>query len=197
MSLPTLVVRDRHPLSGSSRVEVLLDTHLRAGTVRLMNVRRVAGMVAVHQDRVALVRQHWHEYREDFWTIPGGALRTRETPAQGAVRELAEETGLVLSVERLRLLSTSSTAHGENRWLAWNFTATVEEPHLAVADPDGEILEARWFRGVEAVQLLDRLPYRPLREPVVAHLRGGQVLGSHWRYDSPDVEAVVTVGSRA
>jgi hypothetical protein len=98
--------------SGSNRAEVLRDKRGLVGTVRAMNVRRVAGLVAVHQGRVALVRQQWDEYREDFW-----------------------------------LLSTSSTTHGENDWLAWNFTATVKEPHLAVADPDGEILEARWSVG--------------------------------------------------
>lgn len=161
-----------------------------------MNVRRVAGMVAVHQGRVALVRQHWDEYRGDFWTIPGGALQAGETPACGAARELAEETGLVVAVEGLRLVSTSSTTHGEDRWLAWDFTASVEARDLVAADPDGEILEVGWFPSVEAVRLLNQLPYRPLREPVVAHLGGGQVLGSHWRYDTPDVEAVVTAGPR-
>jgi 8-oxo-dGTP diphosphatase len=161
-----------------------------------MNVGRFAGVVVVHHDRVALVRQRWDEYRGDYWTIPGGALRARETPAQGALRELAEETGLEVAAEGLRLVSTSSTTQGTNRWLAWNFTVAVEAGLLAVADPDGEILEARWFSVVEAVRLLDRLPYRPLREPVAAHLRGELELGSHWRYDAPDVEAVVTVGLR-
>ncbi len=173
------------------------DGHALVGTVRLMNVRRVAGMVAVHQDRVALVRQPWDEYRGDFWTIPGGALQAGETPARGAVRELAEETGLVVAVESLQLVSTSSTTHGGTRWLAWNFTVAVHARHLVAADPDGEILEAAWFPSVEAVRLLTQLPYRPLTEPVVAHLSGGQGLGSHWHYDAPDAEAVVTAGFRA
>ncbi len=32
---------------------------------------------------------------------------------------------------------------------------------------------ARWVPVAEAIQLLQLLPYRPLREPVVAHLGGG------------------------
>lgn len=35
------------------------------------------------------------------WTLPGGGLDFGEPPADGALRELAEETGLVGEVERL------------------------------------------------------------------------------------------------
>jgi 8-oxo-dGTP pyrophosphatase MutT (NUDIX family) len=36
-----------------------------------------------------------------YWFTPGGGLDAEETMAQGAVRELYEETGLLLPVERL------------------------------------------------------------------------------------------------
>lgn len=161
-----------------------------------MEVRRFAGVVAVHDDRVALVRQRWDEFGRDFWTIPSGAVEAGETPAGGAVRELAEETGLVVAVGRLRLVSTSSTTHGDARMLAWNFTTTVDEPVLAVADPDDLILQAHWFALAEAVRLLNQLPYRPLREPILAHLNDGRTqapgTGWHWRYDTPHATPVVT-----
>jgi 8-oxo-dGTP diphosphatase len=169
------------------------------GTVRLVRVSRFAGVVALHHDRVALVRQRWDEYGQDFWTIPSGAVEAGETPAGGAVRELAEETGLVVAVGRLRLVSTSSTTHGDARMLAWNFTTTIDEPELAVADPDGLILQAHWFSRTEAVRLLDQLPYRPLREPVLAHLTDGRTQapgsGWHWRYDTPHATPVVTAST--
>src|SRR5690349_21754087 len=37
----------------------------------------------------------------DMWGFPGGALEADETPAAGAVRELAEETGIVTTAEQL------------------------------------------------------------------------------------------------
>jgi len=44
--------------------------------------------------RVLLVR---HSYGRPHWTLPGGGLRAGEDPLLAAVRELAEETGCVLS----------------------------------------------------------------------------------------------------
>ena len=47
---------------------------------------------------------------------------------------------------------------------------------------DKIIREARWFSRAEVIELLDRLPYRPLAEPAVAYLRG-EGARRHWTYD--------------
>lgn len=39
--------------------------------------------------------------RTRFWTLPGGGLDHGEDPVDGALRELAEETGYVGSIDRL------------------------------------------------------------------------------------------------
>lgn len=53
-----------------------------------------AGMVAVQQDRVLLVRQYRLLIDSLSWEIPGGAVDEDEAPAQAAVRECLEETGI-------------------------------------------------------------------------------------------------------
>jgi hypothetical protein len=42
------------------------------------------------------------------------------------------------------------------------------------------------------VELLGRLPYRPLAEPVLAHLAGSVEVGWHWCYEAADTDPVVT-----
>lgn len=37
----------------------------------------------------------------DIWNLPGGGLQQGETVTEGIIREVAEETGLVIEVERL------------------------------------------------------------------------------------------------
>ena len=54
-------------------------------------------------DRLLLVRGHDpHRPERSFWFTPGGGIEGDETFAEAAVRELAEETGYVLSVDELR-----------------------------------------------------------------------------------------------
>lgn len=57
-------------------------------------VDRAAGGVLVYDDRVLLV----HRPRYDDWSLPKGHLRRGETWQQGALREVAEETGLDATV---------------------------------------------------------------------------------------------------
>ncbi len=157
-----------------------------------MELRRYAGVMALHGDRVALVLERHDWWGGAFWNIPSGRVEPHETPEAGAVRELAEETGLRCSSEALHLVSTSATTVDGRRSLAWNFVTWVDDPALAVSDPDGHILEACWFARASAIEVLSRLPYRPLSEPAVAHLSGRARAGVHWAYENAGSEPVVT-----
>ena len=57
----------------------------------------VAGIVVDDQDRVLVVQRRDNRH----WEPPGGVLELDETPEEGVVREVREETGLEVSVERL------------------------------------------------------------------------------------------------
>lgn len=116
-----------------------------------MHVRRFAGVVAVHRQRIVLVRERHEHWGGEFWNVPSGMVASHETPVLGAVRAA-----------------------------------------IAVDDPDGLVREARWFPRDEAIDLLRRLPYRPLVEPVVAYLEGRAEPGVHWHYDTAESDPVVT-----
>ena len=143
---------------------------------------RFAGVLAYRADRVVLMREAYPAWGGEFWNVPSGRVEDGETPAEGAARELAEETGLVVAPEDLELVSTVTTLtdHGESR--SWNHAVEVGTSQLRVSDPDGLVREARWFTHAEAVGLLLDLPYSPISEPAVAYLRGDAVPGRHWEY---------------
>lgn len=54
-----------------------------------------ASVLCVKEGRVALVRQYRYAYGEELWEIPAGKLEPGEDPKAAALRELAEETGLI------------------------------------------------------------------------------------------------------
>jgi 8-oxo-dGTP pyrophosphatase MutT (NUDIX family) len=154
---------------------------------------RYAGVLAHHRGQVVLVREAYPRWGGAYWNIPSGRIEPDETPREGASRELAEETGLQVAPDDLTLHATTSVRSGATLSRAWNFRIDVVDPTLDVSDPDGLIQDARWFPRPEAVDLLGRLPYRPLAEPAVAALTGRVPSGAHWAYSGPDGPVVVTL----
>jgi 8-oxo-dGTP pyrophosphatase MutT (NUDIX family) len=64
---------------------------------RLLQVPSVSIVVRDDKDRVLLVR---HE-NDGRWVLPGGAVEPAEIPAEAAVREMWEETGLFVEPTRV------------------------------------------------------------------------------------------------
>lgn len=154
--------------------------------------RRFAGVLAHHNGSVVLVREKHPRWSGEFWNLPSGMLEAHETPAEGAARELAEETGLRVAPGDLCLRTTCSAVVDGMAVHAWNFEVDVDEPTIAVDDPDLLVREARWFPVGTAVDLLRSLPYRPLADPAVAVLTGAAAAGTHWDFTDPDADPIVS-----
>ena len=124
--------------------------------------------------------------RRDFevWCLPGGEVEAGESLAQAAVREVLEEVGLQVQLERLVGI------HSRPQWLKTGghvvvFAARVIGGELALQP--AEVLEARYFSG-------DELPVELLlghRQQVVDALAG--VYGAVWTHNSAwNFEAGIT-----
>jgi len=67
-------------------------------------LRRIAAYGVCRDDagRVLLVRASPRSHNHGAWFLPGGGVEHGEHPAAAAVREVEEETGLQVAIERLR-----------------------------------------------------------------------------------------------
>lgn len=83
----------------------------------------------------------------DMWVLPGGEVGSDETFREAAAREVAEEAGVEVDYEGLAMVTEITVAAADNE--TWGvlpvFAARAETTVPEVADPDGEISEARWF----------------------------------------------------
>ena len=75
------------------------------------------------------------------WVLPGGHIEPGESPAEGAVRELHEEAGIV--PESLSHIGTANTDDGIPVWM---YQAVVhgQMPHSGF-DPDNEVVSWHWI----------------------------------------------------
>jgi len=106
------------------------------------------------------------------WSLPAGLLRRGEHAAHGAARELAEESGVVISPDDLRPAEPNAVVHSRGRWVDVVFEASVPASSAPLRVDGAEVLEAAWHR-------LDGLP--PLTVPT-ARLLAHYGIGPYAEY---------------
>jgi len=130
----------------------------------LLEVPTVSVIVIDDSGRVLLVRH----VEGNLWTTPGGMIEPLEVPADAAVRETWEETGL--HVELTRLLGVFGgplfrARYGNGDEIAFVSTVFLARPVGGTLKPDGEeTLETRYFAPAD----LASLPMKRHVPPVLA-----------------------------
>ena len=113
----------------------------------------------IHGDAILMVRHV--EPTRAYWTLPGGGLEAGETPAEAAVREVWEETGL--RVRSVRLLWEGNYGHGTRTSPEYCFLVEPdaeggEHPVISLGfDPEEQHLasDQRLLQGVAWVPLAE------------------------------------------
>jgi len=132
--------------------DYIRDLRTRIGTT-VLGIPTVSVLAFDGLDRVLLVR---HVEGND-WTSPGGMIEPYETPADAAVRETWEETGLHVALTHVigvfgGDLCAATYANGDK--VAWVSTVFGATPVGGTLRPDGEeTLEAAYFSRTEAAAL--------------------------------------------
>jgi ADP-ribose pyrophosphatase YjhB (NUDIX family) len=129
--------------------------HLRSlvGGEELLQLPSVSIALRDAHNRVMLARHA----EGDVWLLPGGGIEPGETPADAAVREMFEETGLVVRLTRLVGVfgGPEHIVRYRNGHRASYITATFEAtPGSGDPRPDStEVLELRFVTEDEAREL--------------------------------------------
>lgn len=104
-----------------------------------------------HKDKFLVVKRGIEPWKNK-WSLPAGYMELEESPRETAVRELKEETGIVVEEEKLSALTNFSIDHPDGKkvvvmvYKAENFSGDINTDH--------EIEEA----GFKAVDGLDKAP---------------------------------------
>ena len=146
--------------------------------------RELLVAAAILQDsrgRVLLVANDWGRRGRVRYTLPGGMVEPGESVPDALVREVREETGLrVTAVNRLAYVAQVEDRRKRERTIAMAFTASWDGL-LNPRDPDGHIVEARFFDAEEVAERLST--HLPLAEPLLHYLETHEV-GRFYAYTS-------------
>lgn len=121
-----------------------------------MDIRILSRVVVYDQkeNKILLVKNKG----TNFWYAPGGGWEhDKENILQCAEREVVEEVGLEVNIERLlyaqEFHATADTIFFEMFWLAIpKAGAEIDEAHIDL-DPNGQVETARWYSKEELQEL--------------------------------------------
>jgi 8-oxo-dGTP diphosphatase len=132
------------PACSAPLVERIIDHRLRrvcpaCGRIQWRNAKPCAGALVIRNGKVLLIRRAIEPFR-DYWDIPGGFCEVDEHPAETAMREVCEETGL--EIELTGLLGLWLDEYAASATLNIYYLARPLTRRLQVGDDAGG---AAWF----------------------------------------------------
>jgi 8-oxo-dGTP diphosphatase len=119
----------------------------RASQPQKMIVSKV--VIKSNEGDVLLLKSNY----KNTWQLPGGGVDDKESPELAAVREVKEETGLVISASELTIKGTIYKADEEMLFIIYEYKETLaEDIHIQVAD--NESTAYQFTKPVDALALM-------------------------------------------
>ena len=114
---------------------------------------RAGSRAVVVRDSMILLS---HEVNSGWWLVPGGGEEEGETPEECCVREVEEETGLI--VKPLQQFLTMYEYYEEYRYISHYFICEVTgKGHMRLTDAEiRRGVEPQWIPLQEAVDIFSR-----------------------------------------
>jgi len=131
----------------------------------------------VKDHHILLIKHQEHVSGYSYWVLPGGKRELDETEKDCVQREMLEETGLDVTVERL-ILDEEGIPLGIYKRLKTYLCQVIRGEARAGFEPEARaaqeyaICEVRWFDLNNAYKWVDDLNGSPFILPLIHRIRG-------------------------
>lgn len=135
--------------------------------------RHTARGIILHDNQLLLI-ERWRGNLH-YFSIPGGGIEPGETPEQTVVREVAEETSCVVTVDRLLYVLTTDGGSRHHIFLCSYKSGT---PHLPESSPENRNAKPNnrfspLWRDVAALPQTPFLVWKPVAARLIRDLHAG------------------------
>jgi mutator protein MutT len=112
----------------------------------------VATCLLEHDGKILFLLRQEHRPQGNTWSTPGGKLEVGETPEQGLVREVFEETGLTIASKDLELVNVYYVTYPDLQFVYHAFRMQLlEKPTIQLQD--AEHRDFSWVTPKAALEL--------------------------------------------
>ena len=121
----------------------------------------------VRDHHLLLIQQREHASGRTYWVLPGGGQEGAETEIDCVIREMREETGLEVGVERL-LAEVPDLGGGDYKWRHTYLCRVLGGEAAPGYEPEVEVADSYTFTAVAWFDLRDPQgwPLEILADPI-------------------------------
>lgn len=119
------------------------------------------------EDQLVVVLNRWAI--GDVWSLPGGRLEVGESLTDCVVREVQEETGLLVAPVELAYVVDAHNQVHDQHFLVHVFSCRLVAGKLKVPQDDEFVIDAKWVKRDDVARYITWSTYR---DPLLAYLAG-------------------------
>ena len=141
-----------------------------------------SGLIFNDKDQILLVK-HKPEFESGFyWFVPGGTALENEQAIDALKREVNEETNIDIGSANELIYTIGHTNH-KRKWHSDIYVYLIKDwsGDIKINDPDENIVELKWFDKEEAANVINDIPFKVMKEPLITYLKGEKTK-RHWLY---------------
>jgi 8-oxo-dGTP diphosphatase len=113
---------------------------------------QAVGCYCENGDTILLLHRQDHKPQGNTWNIPGGKIDKGETPLEAIIREVQEESGIMLKPSEVQPLNSYYIRYSDCDYLYHTFKAKVDNKAEVLIQPK-EAKAFKWVTVKEALKL--------------------------------------------